>query len=92
MLGDVYIMAKTIAPQYRVYDDHITLKEFKIQYALGALHWHKRYHMAGDSTTPIEILAILAKDPNDLVRRRARHSPCWKGHNFSWRRSRLNDG
>jgi len=53
----------------------MTIKEFRIQYALGSLSWQDHYMMAANSKTPKEILRILSKDTNYLVRVRARHNP-----------------
>ena len=46
----------------------MTIKEFKIQYALGTLSYDMRYELAKDKKTPKEILTILSTDKNRHVR------------------------
>lgn len=46
----------------------MTLKEFKIQYALGTLDKKTLVEMADDPNTFVEILKILSKDKDEGVR------------------------
>lgn len=45
----------------------MTIKEFKVQYALGTLTWQMKTELARDSTST-GILTTLSKDANWLVR------------------------
>ena len=40
----------------------MTIKEFKMQYALGSLSYTMKIELAYNSNTPIEILTILSTD------------------------------
>lgn len=46
----------------------MTIKEFKIQYALGTLSWDDRRRLANDKRTLKKILTILSTDKNSSVR------------------------
>ena len=46
----------------------MTVKEIKIQLALGTLSYSDKVKLANGPCTPIEILTILSKDKNKYVR------------------------
>ena len=46
----------------------MTIKEFKIQYALGSLTDDMKLFLANNSNTPIEVLTILSTDEDSYVR------------------------
>ena len=46
----------------------MTIKEFKIQNALGLISLHMKYELVYDHNTPTEILTILSKDKNWHIR------------------------
>lgn len=46
----------------------MTVKEFKIQYALGSMSFAMIVKLAEDKNTPKEILAMLSTDKHDYVR------------------------
>jgi len=46
----------------------MTLKEFKIQLALGSISLEEKNRMADNPNTPIEVLEKLSKDENEYVR------------------------
>ena len=46
----------------------MTVKEFKIQYALGSLSYNMKLKLAKNPNTPKKILIILSKDEDWYVR------------------------
>lgn len=56
-------------------DTLMTVKEFKVQHALGALSVEKRYKLAEMLSTPKGILTILMNDPDAKVRSKVRNNP-----------------
>ena len=46
----------------------MTIKEIKIQYALGSLTDKMKYDIADNPNTPIEVLTILSKDESWHIR------------------------
>ena len=46
----------------------MTIKEFKIQYALGSLSIDNKINLAGNESTSKEILSILSIDKNSYIR------------------------
>jgi hypothetical protein len=46
----------------------LTIKEFEIQYALGSLSDNMLMKLARNTNTPKEVLTILSKDEDNVVR------------------------
>ncbi len=53
----------------------MTIKEFKIQLALGSLSKDMKYDLADDPNTSIEILTALSKDKDWWIRYRVAMNP-----------------
>ena len=46
----------------------MTIKEFKVQYALGTLTWQMKTELVNNPNTPVEILTKLSKDKDSYIR------------------------
>jgi len=53
----------------------MTIKEFKIQIALGTLLWIDKVRLANNKRTSKEILSILSTDEDDHIRWSVTHNP-----------------